>query len=79
MDQRTRKAMTIHEALHLRDNIDRLYASRKEGGWGNTSIENSMDTSTRWFEDYIQKGKEKLITKVSSNTDYMRTNRTMIT
>ena len=32
MDQRTRKLMTMHKALHLRDDVDRLYVSRKEGG-----------------------------------------------
>ena len=39
MDQRTRKLMTIHKALHPRDDVDRLYVSRKEGGRGLTSIE----------------------------------------
>ena len=32
MDQRTRNLMTMHKALHLRDDVDRLYVSRKEGG-----------------------------------------------
>ena len=31
MDQRTRKLMTMHKALHPRDDVDRLYVSRKEG------------------------------------------------
>ena len=30
MDQRTRKLMTMHKALHPRDDVDRLYISRKE-------------------------------------------------
>ena len=34
MDQRTRKLMTMHKALHPRDDVDRLYMSRKEGGRG---------------------------------------------
>ena len=38
MDQRMRKLMTMHKALHPRD-VDRLYISRKEGGRGLTSIE----------------------------------------
>ena len=29
MDLRTRKLMTMHKALHLRDDVDRLYVSRK--------------------------------------------------
>ena len=38
MDQRTRKLMTMHKALHPRDDVDRLYVSRKEGGRGLASI-----------------------------------------
>ena len=34
MDQRTRKLTTMNKALHPRDDIDRLYVSRKEGGRG---------------------------------------------
>ena len=30
MDQRTRKLRTMHKALHPKDNVDRLYVSRKE-------------------------------------------------
>ena len=41
MDQRTRKLMTLHH----RDNIEKLYMSRKEGGRGLDSIEFSVDTS----------------------------------
>ena len=32
LDQRTRKLMTMHKALQYRDDVDRLYVSRKEGG-----------------------------------------------
>ena len=32
MDQRIRKLITMYKALHPRDDVDRLYASRKEGG-----------------------------------------------
>ena len=34
MDERTRMLMTKHKVLYLRDDIDRLYMSRKEGGRG---------------------------------------------
>ncbi len=39
MDQRTRKLMTMHKALHPRDGVDRLYVLRKQGGRGLASIE----------------------------------------
>ena len=45
VDQRTRKLMTMHKALHPRDNVDRLYVSRKERRRELASIEDSVDTS----------------------------------
>ena len=45
MDQRTRKLMTMHKALHPRNDVDWLYVSRKEGGRGLASIEDSVDAS----------------------------------
>ena len=39
--------MTTHKALHLRDDIDRFYVSRKEGGRGLTNIETYIDSRTR--------------------------------
>ena len=30
MDQRTKKLMTMHKALHHRDDVDKLYMSRKK-------------------------------------------------
>ena len=46
MDQRTRRLMTMYKALHPRDDIDRLYVSRKKGGRELASIEDSVDTTT---------------------------------
>ena len=31
----------MHEAIHPRDDVDRLYVSRKEGGRGLASIEDN--------------------------------------
>ena len=47
--QRTRRLMIMHKALHPRDDVDRLYVyvSRKEGGRGLASTENSVDASIR--------------------------------
>ena len=39
MDKRTRKLMTILKLLHPRDDVDRLYVSRKEAERGFASIE----------------------------------------
>ena len=61
MDQRTRKLMTMHKALHPRDDVDRLYVSRKAGGRGLASIEDTVDASIQRLEDYIEKHERGLI------------------
>ena len=45
MDQRTRKLMKMNKTLHPSDDVGKLYISRKEGGKGLASIEDSIDTS----------------------------------
>ena len=35
--QRTRKLTTMHKAFNLKDDIDRIYVSRKKGGIGDGS------------------------------------------
>ena len=71
--------MNIHKALHPRDDVDRLYVSRRNVGRGFASIEDSIDTSIQRIEDYIEKHGGGLITATRNNTDNMRTNRTKIT
>ena len=68
MDQRTRKLMTMLKALHPRDDVDRLYVSRKEGGRGLASIEDSVDASIQRLEDYIEKHERGLITTIRNDT-----------
>ena len=50
------------EALHPKDDIDRLYVSRKEDGRVLTSIADSVDIAIRRLEDYMKKDE--------INTDY---------
>ena len=54
MDQRIRKLMAMQKALHPRYDVDRLYVSRREGGRGLASIEDSVDTSIQRLKDYIE-------------------------
>ena len=79
MDQRTRKLMTMHQALHPRDDVDRLYVSRKEEGRGLASIENIVDASIQRLKDYIQKHEGGLITATKNETENMMNNRMTIT
>ena len=47
--------MTMHKALHPRDDVDRLYVFRKEGGRGLASIKDTVDASIQRLKDYIKK------------------------
>ena len=69
MDQRTRKLMTIHKALHPRDDVDRLFVSRKERGRGFASIEDSVEASIQRLEDYKQKHDGGMITAIRNDDD----------
>ena len=79
MDLRIRKLMTMHKALHPRDDIDRLYMSRREGGRGLTSIENNVDRLIQQLEDNTEKRGGRLITATQKNIDDTRISRTEIT
>ena len=65
----------MHKALHPRDDVDRLYVSRKEGGKGLASIEDSVDASIQWLEDYIEKHEGGLIIAIRNDIDNTVTNR----
>ena len=64
-NQSTRKLM-MHKALHLSDDIDRLFVLRKEGGRGLASIEDCMGSSVRSFEDNIMNTREGRITAANN-------------
>ena len=69
----------MHKALHPRDDVDRLYVPRKEGGRGLAIIEDSVDASIQRFEDCIEKHGRGLITAIRNNTDNTIDNRMTIT
>ena len=79
MDQKPRKLMTMHKALYPRDNDDRLYVSRREGGRILTSNEDSIDTSIQRLKDCIEKRGGRLITATRNNTNNTRTSGTTMT
>ena len=71
--------MTMYKALHPRDDVDRLYVSRKERGRGLASSEDSIDASIQRLEDFIEKHEGGLITAIKNDTDNTVTNRMTIT
>ena len=71
--------MTMHKVLHPRGDVDRLYVSRKEGGSGLASTEDSDDASIQRIEDYIQEHERRLITATRNDTENTMNNRLTIT
>ena len=69
----------MHKTLHPRDNGERLYVPRKEGGRGLASIEDSIDTLIQRLEDYIENHERRLITAIRNNTGNTMNNRMTIT
>ena len=55
--------------MHPRDDVDRLYVSRKEGGRELASIEDSVDVSMQRLENYIEKHKRGLIKAIGNDAD----------
>ena len=76
MDQR--KLMTVHKALHPRDNVDRLYVSRKEGFRRLPIIQDSVDASIQRLEDYKEKHEGGLIAAIRNDIDNTMDNRMII-
>ena len=69
----------MHKALYLRNDIDRLYVSRKEGGIGLSSIEDNVDASIKRLEEYKEKHEGRLITAIGNDTENTMDNRITIT
>ena len=70
--------MIMHKVLNPRDDVERLYESRKEGGRGLPGIEDIIDALIQRLEDYIQKHHGGLITAVRNDTDNTMDNRIKI-
>ena len=68
----------MYKALHPRDDVDKLYVSRKERGRELTSIEDNVNASIQKHEDYINKRRRRLITTIRNNTSSTSINRTKI-
>ena len=68
----------MHKSLHPRDDVDRLYISRKERGIGRASIEDSVVASIQQPENYIEKHTEGLITEIINDTENTMANRMKI-
>ena len=62
MTHGTRKLISMHKSLQLRNNINSLYVTWKEGGKALTSIEDYLDAVIHRLREYINRSRERLIT-----------------
>ena len=58
--------MTMHEALHPRVDIDKLYVARK-GGRKLASVENCVGVAIGGLEEYTKKKGQRLIAPANNN------------
>ena len=61
LDKKTRKLLTMHNGLHPKSNVDRIYIPREEGGRGLISVEDCVESVTLGLERYINDSDERLI------------------
>ena len=55
IDGKTRKLLTMHNGLHPRSDVDRLYMPRKVGGRGQANAEDTVILAKISLEDHIKK------------------------
>ena len=70
IDRRTRKLLTMRKAHHPKDDVQRLYIKRKEGGRGLISIEECVEDAIAGLHQYIQNNQEiirEIIRETKSN------------
>ena len=62
-DVKTFKLLTMQGGFHPKYNVQRLYTSRKEGGWGLVSVQVTILDETQNIQEYIHKKapKDKLL------------------
>ena len=59
----------MHNGLHPRSDVDRMYKPRKEGGRGLTSVEDTVNLAKIGLERYIKESKERLIIAARYDTE----------
>ena len=61
IDRRARKLLTMRKAFHPKDDVDRLYMGRKDGGRRLISIEECVENSMLGLREYVENSNERLI------------------
>jgi len=61
LDTGTRKLMTIYGCFARKDDVDRLYVKRIEGGRGLLNIEDAIKSEVRIMSEYISESRNKTL------------------
>ena len=61
MDRRTRILMTMHRAVNPKSDVASIYLSRKEGGRGLISVEDTVKLAVLGLERYVLTSEEGLL------------------
>ena len=56
--------MTMHNALHPKSNVDRLYLPRKDGGRGLLGVENTVNIAKVSLKRYVSNSTERLLSSL---------------
>ena len=64
LDRQTRKLMTIHNALHPKSNVDRLYLPRKDGGRGLLGVQDTVNIAKVSLKRYVNNSTERLLSSL---------------
>ena len=60
LDRKTRKLLTIHGQHHPKEDVDRLYVPRKQGGRGLMQLEGAYAVETIKLLEYIDRKEDTL-------------------
>ena len=61
LERKTRKMMTMHEVLHPKSDVDRIYLPKQKGGRGLISSEMCVKTEENNLAWYVRNLKERLM------------------
>ena len=67
LDRKTRKLLTIHGQHHPKEDVDRLYVPRKQGGRGLMQLEAAHAVEITKLVEYVDKKEDPLIQVVRTH------------
>ena len=64
MNRKTRKVLSMYQALHPRSNVDGLYFPRSEGGKGLLSLEECVNAENRFLGQYLKTNEDEWLRRL---------------